>query len=65
MKFAHISSYSRYWAEANQQIYDQLDYETPKENSMVLKDKETAFQHMTVLYIKYIQYVSILYQNFS
>jgi hypothetical protein len=50
-----LRSYSRYWAEANQAIYYQLDYESPKEASMIPKDKDSAFQHMTVLYIKYIQ----------
>ncbi|KAJ3076108.1 Dynein regulatory complex protein 11 [Podochytrium sp. JEL0797] len=43
------------WNEAHQQLLDQIEYETPKEVVIAPKDRETAFQHLAVLYIKYIQ----------
>ncbi|KAI9336953.1 hypothetical protein BDR26DRAFT_864270 [Obelidium mucronatum] len=43
------------WNSAHQQLLDQIEYETPKDVVMAPKDRETAFQHLAVLYIKYIQ----------
>ncbi|KAJ3074838.1 Dynein regulatory complex protein 11 [Rhizoclosmatium hyalinum] len=43
------------WNTAHQELLDQIDYETPKDVVMAPKDREMAFQHLAVLYIKYIQ----------
>lgn len=43
------------WNEANQFLLTQLEYETTKDQAMIPKDRESAFQHLAVLYIKYIQ----------
>ncbi|KAL2917952.1 COPII coat Sec23p-Sfb3p heterodimer component [Polyrhizophydium stewartii] len=48
-------TYNKYWAEANQFLYGQLDYETPKDLELQPKDRESASQHLALLYIKYIQ----------
>ncbi|KAJ3192126.1 Dynein regulatory complex protein 11 [Irineochytrium annulatum] len=42
------------WNEAHQNVLDQLEYEMPKDPTMVPKERETAFQHVAVLYIKYL-----------
>ncbi|KAJ3030613.1 UNVERIFIED_CONTAM: Dynein regulatory complex protein 11 [Siphonaria sp. JEL0065] len=46
---------TKHWNEAHQQLLDQIEYETPKDVVMAPKDRETAFHHLAVLYIKYIQ----------
>ena len=46
---------TKQWNEANQFLLTQLEYETTKDPTMVPKDRESAFQHLAVLYIKYIQ----------
>ncbi|KAJ3249433.1 Dynein regulatory complex protein 11 [Chytriomyces hyalinus] len=46
---------TKQWNDAHQQLLDQIEYETPKDVVMTPKDRETAFQHLAVLYIKYIQ----------
>jgi hypothetical protein len=48
-------TFNKLWNESHQQLLDQLEYETPKDPSMVPKEKESAFQHLAVLYIRYIQ----------
>ncbi|KAI8929927.1 hypothetical protein BC831DRAFT_441619 [Entophlyctis helioformis] len=49
------ATYNRYWAEANQVLYGQLEYESPADQSLQPKDREFAFQHLALLYIRYIQ----------
>ncbi|KAI9193720.1 uncharacterized protein BJ171DRAFT_447074 [Polychytrium aggregatum] len=49
------STYNAYWKEVNQKLMDQLEYETPKDMTMVPKDREHAFQHLVVLYVRYNQ----------
>ncbi|KND02216.1 uncharacterized protein SPPG_02701 [Spizellomyces punctatus DAOM BR117] len=48
-------TYNQYWAEANKQLADQLEYESPKDPNLLPKDREAAFQHLALLYVKYIQ----------
>ncbi|KAI8910375.1 P-loop containing nucleoside triphosphate hydrolase protein, partial [Gorgonomyces haynaldii] len=59
------ATYSKYWADANQQLYDQLEYERPKDPSLLSKDPNTAFQHMATLYIKYIQIYRNLEESYN
>ncbi|KAI8853325.1 hypothetical protein BC829DRAFT_6699 [Chytridium lagenaria] len=48
-------TFNKLWNEAHQNALDQLEYETPKDLTMVPKDRETAAQHVAVLYVKYLQ----------
>lgn len=49
------STYNRYWAETNEKLVQQLEYETPNEPALVAKDRESASHHLAVLYVRYIQ----------
>lgn len=49
------ATFNKYWAEANKELADQLEYESPKDPNLTPKDRETAFQHLAVLYVRYIQ----------
>jgi IQ and AAA domain-containing protein len=48
-------TFNKNWKEAHQNLLDQFEYETPKDIALAPKDREAAFQHLAVLYIKYIQ----------
>lgn len=37
------------------QLNDRLEYESPKDLSIIPKERSAAFQHVAVLYVKYIQ----------
>ncbi|KAJ3355843.1 Dynein regulatory complex protein 11 [Entophlyctis luteolus] len=52
MSNAHLT---KKWNIAHEQLLSQIEYESPKDVIMTPKDRETAFQHLAVLYIKYIQ----------
>ncbi|KAH6596541.1 hypothetical protein BASA61_003469 [Batrachochytrium salamandrivorans] len=43
------------WGEASHSLNEQLDYELLKDPVLQPKDRESAFQHLALLYIKYIQ----------
>ncbi|XJO74629.1 hypothetical protein BDV3_005425 [Batrachochytrium dendrobatidis] len=47
--------YNRYWAEASHFLNEQMDYELMQDAMLQPKDRESAFQHLALLYIKYIQ----------
>ncbi|KAJ3302620.1 Dynein regulatory complex protein 11 [Kappamyces sp. JEL0829] len=49
------STYNKYWAEANTAFHELQLYEKPADPGLQMKDREGAFQHMAVLYVKYIQ----------
>eukprot|EP00842_Homolaphlyctis_polyrhiza_P001543 jgi/Hompol1/238/HPOL_000387-RA len=49
------ATYNKYWGEANQALYGHIEYESPKDATLLPKDRETALQHLALLYIKYIQ----------
>ncbi|KAJ2995938.1 Dynein regulatory complex protein 11 [Globomyces sp. JEL0801] len=48
-------TYNKYWGDAIVALHELKDYENPIDPAMQIKEREIAFQHMSVLYIKYIQ----------
>ncbi|KAJ3219263.1 Dynein regulatory complex protein 11 [Dinochytrium kinnereticum] len=48
-------TFNKLWNDGHQNVLDQLEYETPKDLTMVPKDRESATQHIAVLYVKYLQ----------
>ncbi|KAJ3116840.1 Dynein regulatory complex protein 11 [Phlyctochytrium bullatum] len=48
-------TFNKLWNESHQHVLDQLEYETPKDQTLVPKERETATQHVAVLYVKYLQ----------
>ncbi len=50
-----FSTYNRQWATEYQHLNNQIESESPKDPAIIPKDKDAAFQHLAVLYIRYIQ----------
>ncbi|KAJ3318253.1 Dynein regulatory complex protein 11 [Blyttiomyces sp. JEL0837] len=48
-------TFNKLWNDAHQKLLDQIEYESPKDVALIPKDRESAFQHLAVLYVKYIQ----------
>ena len=49
------ATFSEYWSTANQELKNLAEYEAPKDPLLVSKDKDTSYQHIATLYIKYVQ----------
>lgn len=47
-------TYNKSWASGYHELANQVGYESVKDSGLIPKDKDTAFQHLAVLYIRYI-----------
>ncbi|TPX33247.1 hypothetical protein SmJEL517_g03843 [Synchytrium microbalum] len=48
-------TYNELWAEASEKLVSQADYEKSKEAALAPKDRDSALQHLAILYINYVQ----------
>ena len=53
--YSFHSTFNALWSSEYQRLNDQLEYESPKDPAVIPKDRDSAFQHLAVLYIRYIQ----------
>ena len=60
-----IRTFNQYWAEANQEIIDQAEYEHVKDAALQPKDRTAAFQHYAGLYVRYVQIFKKIDVNIS
>ncbi|TPX49444.1 hypothetical protein SeLEV6574_g01445 [Synchytrium endobioticum] len=48
-------TYNELWSDASERLAAQSDYEKVKESALAPKDRDSALQHLAILYVNYVQ----------